>query len=247
MRVASLLVRRLIYSIFVLVGLSILIFLIARVMPGDPARMALGPRAPEWVVERFRAEMHLDQPIYVQYYYWLRDALRGKFGLSLYTRREVATDLKEFFPATLELVLFSGLITAIFGILLGVASARYANRWPDNLFRVFAYMGVVTPSFVFAIFFLLLFGYLLNILPTTGRLSPGITPPPTITGLITIDSLIRGNFAAFLNALKHLLMPAVALALGAVAQESRITRSSMTENLQRDFIALERSQAIPER
>lgn len=247
MRLTSFLARRLLYSIFVLLGLSILIFLIARVMPGDPARMALGPRAPEWVVERFREDMHLDKPLYVQYYYWIRDALHGDFGVSIFTRRAVASDLKEFFPATLELVLFSGVITAIFGILLGVASARYANRWPDNLFRVFSYMGVVTPSFVFAIFFLLLFGYLLNILPTTGRLSPWIARPPTITGVITIDSLIRGNFAAFLDALKHLLMPAVALALGAVAQESRITRSSMTENLQRDFIALERSQAIPER
>ena len=247
MRLLGFLARRLAHSVFVLLGLSILIFLIARVMPGDPARMALGPRAPEWAVEKFRESMHLDKPLYVQYYYWIRDALHGDFGISIYTRRPVAADLKEFFPATLELVLFAGIITAIFGIGLGIISARYANRWPDNVLRIFAYMGVVTPSFVFAIFFLLLFGYLLRLLPTTGRLSPWITPPPTITGVITIDSLITGNFAAFLDALKHLLMPATALALGAVAQESRITRSSMTENLKRDFIALERSQAIPER
>ena len=241
------LARRLLYSVFVLVGLSILVFLIARVMPGDPARMALGPRAPEWVVERFRAEMHLDKPLYVQYYYWLKNALQGKFGMSIFTRRDVATDIKEFLPATIELALFAGVIMATFGILLGVISARYANRWPDNVVRVISYMGVVTPSYVFAILFLLLFGYVLNLLPTTGRLSPGVTPPPTITGLITIDSLITGNFSAFLDALKHLLMPGIALALGGMAQEARITRSSMTENLQRDFIALERSQAIPER
>ncbi len=239
--------RRLLHSVFVLLGLSILVFLIARVMPGDPARMAMGPRAPAWVVENFRKSLHLDKPLYAQYYYWIRGALHGDFGKSIFTRRDVASDIKEFFPATLELMLLCGFIMSTCGIFLGVASARYANRWPDNAVRVISYMGVVTPAFVFAILFLLLFGYVLNILPTSGRLSPWITRPPTITGLITIDSLIAGDFAAFFDALKHLLMPAVALALGPMAQEARITRSSMTDNLQRDFIALERSQAIPER
>jgi peptide/nickel transport system permease protein len=209
--------------------------------------MALGPRAPDWVVDNFRKSLHLDKPLYTQYYYWLKGALHGDFGQSIFTRRDVATDIKEFFPATLELMLVCGIFMSTFGILLGVVSARYSNRWPDNLVRVISYMGIVTPAFVFAILFLLLFGYLLNILPTAGRLSPWITRPPTITGLITIDSIIAGDFAAFFDALKHLLMPAVALSLGAIAQEARITRSSMTENLQRDFIALERSQAIPER
>jgi len=239
--------RRLVHSVFVLLGLSILVFLIARVMPGDPARMALGPRAPDWVVENFRKNLHLDKPLYTQYYYWLRGAIQGDFGQSIFTRRDVATDIKEFFPATLELMLVCGVIMSTLGISLGVASARYANRWPDNVVRVISYMGVVTPAFVFAILFLLLFGYVLDILPTAGRLSPGIERPPTITGLITIDSLMTGDFRAFVDALKHLLMPGFALALGAMAQEARITRSSMTENLQRDFIALERSQAIPER
>jgi peptide/nickel transport system permease protein len=239
--------RRLVHSVFVLLGLSILVFLIARVMPGDPVRMALGPRAPNWAVENFSKSLHLDKPLYIQYYYWLKGALHGNFGRSIYTRREVAEDIREFLPATLELMLVCGAIMTTFGILLGVISARYADRWIDNVIRVFSYMGIVTPAFVFAILFLLLFGYVLNLLPTAGRLSPWITRPPTITGLLTIDSLLAGNFAAFFDALKHLIMPAVALALGPIAQEARITRSSMTENLQRDFIALERSQAIPER
>jgi len=239
--------RRLIHSVFVLLGLSILVFLIARVMPGDPARMALGPRAPEWAVENLRKSLHLDDSLYTQYYYWIKGALRGDFGKSIFTRRDVATDIKEFFPATFELMLVCGVIMSTLGISLGVASARYANRWPDNVVRVISYMGIVTPAFVFAILFLLLFGYVLEILPTAGRLSHGIARPPTITGLLTIDSLIVGDFTAFVDALKHLLMPGFALALGGMAQEARITRSSMTENLQRDFIALERSQAIPER
>jgi len=235
------------HSIFVLFGLSILVFLIARVMPGDPARMALGPRAPEKVVQKFREDLHLNKPIYVQYYYWLKGALRGDFGTSLFTKRSVADDIREFFPATLELMLFTGIVMSVMGLLLGVLSARHANKWQDNLVRVVSYMGVCTPAFVFAILFLLLFGYVLNLLPTIGRLSPWIDHPRKITGFMTIDSLIAGNFTAFWDALKHLIMPGLALALGPMAQEARITRSSMTENLQRDFIALERSQAIPER
>lgn len=247
MRTAIFLLKRLGYSIFVLLGLSILIFIIARVMPGDPARSALGPRAPEWAVERLRESMYLDKPLYAQYYYWLRDALHGDFGESLVTRREVAQDIKEFLPATMELVLFSGVIMAVFGILLGAISARYSDTWVDNVVRMGSYVGVVTPSFVFAVLFLLAFGYFLNILPSIGRISPGVARPPLITGLITIDGLITGHFAAVLDALKHLIMPGVALALGGMSQEARITRSSMSDNLQKDYIAAERAQGIPER
>lgn len=239
--------KRFLHSVLVLFGLSILVFVIARVIPGDPARMALGPRAPESVVQKFREDLHLDKPLYTQYFYWLAGALQGDLGMSLFTKRQVVEDIKEFFPATFELMLFTGLVMSVFGILLGIVSARYSNRWPDNTVRVFSYLGVCTPAFVFAILFLLLFGYVLQILPTIGRISPAIDRPPTRTGLMTLDSLLAGNFAAFWDAIKHLIMPGVALALGPMAQEARITRSSMTDNLQRDFIALERSQAIPER
>jgi len=247
MRFLKYIVKRILHSILVLFGLSILVFVIARVIPGDPARMALGPRAPENVVQRFRESLHLDKPIYAQYYFWLRGALQGDLGMSLFTKRPVAADIAEFFPATFELMLFTGVVMSVFGILLGVVSARYSNRWPDNTIRVFSYLGVCTPAFVFAILFLLLFGYVLQILPTIGRISPSIPRPPTRTGLLTLDSLLAGDLRAFWDSLKHLIMPGVALALGPIAQEARITRSSMSENLQRDFVALERSQAIPER
>ena len=246
MRIVKYILKRLLHSILVLLGLSILIFIIARVVPGDPARMALGPRAPEEVVEKFREDLHLNDPIYVQYYHWIKGAIRGDFGYSILTKRSVTTDIITFFPATLELMLLTGIIMSVFGILLGIASARNANKWLDNVVRVFSYLGVCTPAYVFAILFMLIFGYLLNILPTIGRLSPWIDYPPTFTGLMTIDTLIAGDIRAFGDALKHLIMPSFALALGPMAQEARITRSSMADNLQRDFIALERTQAIPE-
>lgn len=247
MRFAKYILKRIGHSILVLFGLSILIFIIARIVPGDPARMALGPRAPEEVVQRFREELHLDDPIYVQYYHWLKGAIQGDFGYSIFTKRSVSEDIKDFFPATLELMLMTGIIFSVFGIFLGIASARHANKWVDNVVRVFSYLGVCTPAYVFAILFLLIFGYVLQILPTIGRLSPWIDRPPTVTGLMTLDSLIAGNFGAFWDSFKHLIMPSLALALGPMAQEARITRSSMADNLQRDFIALERTQAIPER
>ncbi len=240
-------VRRVVHSIFVLLGLSIVIFIISRIMPGDPARMAVGARAPQWVVDNLREQMHLDEPLYAQYYYWLRDALRGDFGISLVTRRPVADDIKEFFPATLELTIFAGLIMGGVGILFGTISARHKDKWIDNVIRVISYLGVVTPSFVFAILFLLLFGMALNWMPTMGRLSAGITRPPHITGLITIDSLLTGNPAAFLDALWHLILPGAALAMGGLAQEARITRSTMSDNLTKDYIASARSLGIPEK
>ncbi len=224
-----------------------LIFTIARAVPGDPARMALGARAPEEVVQRLREEMRLGEPLLIQYYYWVRDALRGDLGMSLVTRRPVTRDIAEFLPATIELALFAGIIMAIFGILLGAISAFRANSWVDNAVRVLAYMGIVTPPFVFAIFFILLFAYVLGILPVIGRLSPGITPPSTITGMIVLDSLITGNFDIALNALKHLILPGVALSLAGLSQQARITRSSMVDNLGKDYIAAERAQGVPSR
>ena len=243
----SFLLRRLLYSIFVLVGLSVLIFLIARIVPGDPARMALGARAPEEVVQQLRQQMNLDQPFHIQYFAWLSGVARGDLGESLWTRRPVLEDVLEFLPATMELALFAGVLMAVFGILLGALSARYANSWIDNCVRLLSYMGVVTPAFVFAILFVLIFGYAWPIFPTVGRLSEGIAVPPTVTGFVTIDSLLAGNLEAFGDAMRHLVLPALALAMGGLAQEARITRSAMTDNLSKDYIAAEIAQGIPDR
>jgi peptide/nickel transport system permease protein len=216
-------------------------------MPGDPARAAVGARAPQWVVDQLREEMHLNDPLYVQYGYWLTDAVQGDFGLSLVTRRGVAQDIREFFPASLELVLVAGLITAVLGIGLGTVSAWNKDKWIDNVVRVVSYVGVVTPSFVFAILLILLFGFVLGWLPTIGRLSEDVVRPPTVTGLMTVDALLAGDVAAFFDATKHLILPALALALGAMSQEARITRATMADNLGKDYIASARALGVSER
>ena len=247
MEIIKFTIKRLFYSIFVLIGFSILIFLFTRIIPGDPARLAVGENAPEWVAERLREEMHLKDPIYKQYYYWIKGVMKGDLGISLTTHRSVMDDIRQFLVASLELAFYSGILMLILATLFGTISGWYNNTWIDNVFRVIAYLGIVTPSFVFAIIFVLIFSYFFEILPTIGRLTSGLTPPPYITGLITVDALITGNYAVLIDAIKHLILPAFSLMMGPMVQTARIVRSSMSDNLQKDYIMAERSYGIPER
>ncbi len=241
------LLRRIVQSFFVLLGLSFLIFVIGRVVPGDPARLALGPRAPEWAVQNLREQMHLDRPLLVQYGMWLRGLTRGDLGMSLLTRRPVTEDIMEFLPATLEIVLISAIILAVFGIALGILSAKYADTWLDSIIRVFSYLGIVTPSFVWAIIFLLAFGYRAQVLPTAGRISAHLSAPPTITGMYVLDGLLSGNFEVAWDCLSHLILPSVALAMGGLSQAARITRSSMTDNVNKEYILAATAYGVPDR
>lgn len=237
--------NRLFQGIVVLIGLSLVIFIIARVVPGDPARLALGSTATAEQVAEFRSKMGLDKPFYIQYWLWLQHAVHGDLGISLVTRRPVAEDILQFFPATFELCLMSLIFEGIFGILLGTIAGRFANSWADNAVRLFSYIGVVTPPFVFGILFMLFFGYLLHWLPSIGQLSPNIVGPPRITGLIVLDSLLTGNFLAAKDAFLHLLLPSLSLAMGGIAQDARITRASIVDNSGKDFINALKSCGVP--
>lgn len=203
--------------------------------------MAVGYMASEEVVEAMRIYMRLNEPLHVQYFHWLLGVFKGDFGISLVTRRQVLVDIKQFFPATLELALFAGIIMAVGGIGLGALAAHFKDKWIDSVIRIIAYFGVVTPAFVFGVIFLLVFSYWLGWLPTTGRLPPNIAPPQTITGMLTIDALLTGNFSLFQLAFKHLIMPGTALALAGLAQSARLTRATMSGNLSKDYIAMERA------
>ncbi|MGB9802831.1 ABC transporter permease [Desulfofundulus sp.] len=245
MKLHSYLLRRLLLSIFVLVGLSIVIFIIARVVPGDPARMALGPRAPQFAVDELRKEMHLDKPLVTQYCYWIKGVASGDLGRSLVTKRGVLEDIKEFLPATMELVMLSAIFVVVFSILFGALAARYRDTWVDSVIRIMAYTGVAVPSFVVAVLFVLIFGYIWPVIPALGRLGPGVQPPGAITGLITVDSLLTGNLTVFWDALKHLFLPALALAIGPIFQEARIIRAAMTDNMGKDYLVAARGYGIP--
>lgn len=233
--------------VLVLLGLSLLVFIIGRVIPGDPARQALGPRAPEATVQALREEMNLDKPFPVQYALWLKGAVQLDLGNSLLTRRPVIEDIKAYLPATLEIVLLSALFMTVGGILLGIVSTKYTGKWPDGFVRVFSYLGVVSPAFVWAIILMLLFGYVWPILPTTGRISMNIMPPPHVTGMYTVDYVLNNDPVGYVDAMRHLILPSIALMLGGMAQAARMTRSSMLENMRKDYVQAEQAYGIPER
>lgn len=247
MQVAKIILKRMFTSVFVVVGFSILIFIFIRAIPGDPARMALGENAPQWQIEKLRDELHLNDPIYLQYWHWFKGVIKCDFGVSQITHQPVLEDIKQFLPASIELALYTAFFMMFFAIIFGVASGWQCNTWIDNVFRMISYFGIVTPPFVWAIFFVLIFGYYYNILPTLGRLSTGIISPRHITGLYTIDALLTFNFKVLFDTLKHVILPAFSLMMAPMAQITRIIRSSLVENLQKDYIYAVRSYGIPER
>lgn len=237
--------KRLFQGIFVIIGVSILIFFLARVVPGDPARLSLGPRASEAAVEELRQEMYLDKSLPEQYVYWFKDMLQGDFGYSLNTKRAVTLDVQQFLPATLELALFSGMLMIIFSIIFGLIAARYRDTFVDGTIRIFSYIGVAMPAFVVAVLLILVFGYQWTILPVLGRLSSGVDAPTTITGMYIVDGILTGNFRAAIDAAAHLFLPALALAVGPIFQEARILRSSLTDNMGKEYISVSTGYGLP--
>lgn len=243
--VVRVLAKRLGASLIVLIGVSMLIFAIARVIPGDPARIALGPNATAEQVASLREKLHLDRSLAVQYGYFVNDLVHGDLGVSLYTNRPVTTDIAQFLPATLELIFVAGLMMVGFGLPLGVLSARYRNSWVDNVVRLVTLLGVSAPAFVWAVILMLLFAFYLPLFPIAGRISDTITVPP-VTNFLFIDTLLARNPAAFANAVWHVLLPAFALALAGIGQAARLTRSNMAETYDRPFIEMARSYGFPE-
>ncbi len=238
--------KRLIYSLVTLLGLSIIVFTLARILPGDPARMAAGSRAPEWVIEQIRHQLRLDQPLFMQYFYWISDLFHGDLGYSIVSKRSVTSDALEYLPASIELIIVAAIFEIAGAVILGAIAGKYANRFADNAIRIFAYIAISIPSFVWAILLQLIFGWWLRLFPIQGRISEGLVVS-RITGFYTIDSLINGNLKAFFDSVWHLILPAFALCIGGMAQDARIIRSGMVDNADKDYILLLISKGVPGR
>jgi peptide/nickel transport system permease protein len=247
MRLSTYIAKRTGYIVFTLIGLSVLVFILARVLPGDPARMAAGDRATPYTIEQLRKQLGLDKPLYEQYFVWINDVFHGDLGYSLTSRRSVTADVLQYLPTTLELIVLAALFQVAGAFLLGVIAGRYSYKAPDNIVRLVSYIGISIPAFVLGIILQLLFSWNLKIFPTTGQFSQGIRSPPVVTGMVTLDSLIAGRFDAFANALWHMVLPALALCMGALCQDARIIRSGMVENKDKDYISMATSQGLPER
>jgi len=230
--------------VFTLIGISILIFVLTRVLPGDPARLALGPEANEEQVEDLRHALRLDRPLPVQYIWFLQNLVHGKLGKSLVTHRDVAKDILQRFPATLELVLVSLGLAVIIGVPLGIVSALHKDRVVDYLTRAVAFTGVSFPRFWIGIMLQLTVAYRLGLLPVTGRI--GGLAPPHVTGLFLLDSLIALDFTAFGDTAIHLILPAITLSLSPLAQITRMVRANMVEQIHRDYVTVNRTIGMPE-
>ncbi|RSN69918.1 ABC transporter permease [Candidatus Korarchaeum cryptofilum] len=240
-------IRRLALMIFVLFGIIVITFVVSHAIPADPIGAILGPQASPELVEKIRREWGFDKPLHEQFFDYIYRVVRGDLGRSIKTNNPVMEDLLYFFPATIELATAAIIVAIAIGIPLGIISAVKKDRWPDHISRIFALMGVSMPVFWLGLILLFVLYYKLGIFPGPGRLDPGIPEPPRITGLLTIDSLITGNFEAFINVLWHLALPSFVLGYYASASIARITRTALLEVLTQDFIKAARSKGLAER
>lgn len=239
--------RRLFGLLFVMLGVSLFTFAIAQVVPVDPAASALGAKAREEQIAAYRQELGLDRPVWEQYVRYLGRLVQGDLGDSIRTRRPVADDLRDFFPATLELSLAALVVSLVLGIPLGIIAALRRNNWVDALARLIALVGGSMPIFYVGLLGLGLFYRQLRWLPGQGRLDSTMNPPDFITGLFTVDALLTRNWSVFQNASWHLVLPALTLGYFSTAVLLRITRSAMLEALSQDYVRTARSKGLRER
>jgi peptide/nickel transport system permease protein len=219
-----------------LFGLSLLVFVIGRVLPGDPVGLAAGPFATAEQRAQIAADYGLDQPLPVQYAAYVAGVFEGDFGRSLVTRRPVAEDLMLYLPATLELVFVSLLLAVAVAIPLGLIAGATANRAPDAVISTTTVAAMSMPQFFLGLLLQLAFGMALSWLPLSGRLPFTVAPPPLATGLYTVDSLIAGQWHTFWLSLQHLALPAITMALAPIATITRVMRASTIEVLQQDYV-----------
>ncbi|MBO5995403.1 MAG: ABC transporter permease [Firmicutes bacterium] len=241
--------KRILLSIIVIFGVVTITFIIARVLPSDPAAKWAGSRATPEQLEQARQELGLDDPLIVQYGHYISDLLHGDLGKSLNTKRPVIKELKQYIPATLELVIIAFIFAIIIGIPLGIYSAKKKDKLFDHVSRVFSIGAISLPTFWVALFLQLIFYKSLQWLPVGGELSVEMTifyERPNITGMLCLDCLLTGNIPMFVDALKHLILPCITIALYPIGLVARMTRSALLEILNEDYITAGRSYGIKE-
>ncbi len=241
------LARRLFLALLATFGVLVIIFFISHVIPGDPVTAILGSQTRQEVIDDLKHRWGLDRPIAEQFVFFLARLARGDLGTSIATKRPVIQDLREFFPATIELATAAILIGVLTGLGVGIISAVARGSWVDHLVRFFSLIGLSMPVFWLGLVLLLVFYFWLGLLPGPGQLDIYLPRPPTVTGLILVDSLLARDFYALRNALNHILLPAVVLGSHALVGIARITRASMLEVLGQEYIKVARAKGLAER
>jgi peptide/nickel transport system permease protein len=239
--------RRAVAAIVLCVGITFVAFTLTELVPADPVAANLGDRVLDSpsIVAAYKAEYGLDKPPPVRYVIYLSHLLRGDLGRSQVTTRPVATDLGQFIPATLELAILAMLIATAIGVPLGLVAAAYRESAIDEMLRVLSLFAISMPAFWVSLIALLIFSFSLGIAPSSGQLSPGATAPPHVTGMYLIDSLLVGDLDTFGDALHHVILPALVLAIGILGVLQRFTRASVLEIINSDYITGARAKGLP--
>jgi peptide/nickel transport system permease protein len=241
---AAFIARRLSFLILVVLAVSLITFLISQVVPGDPARVVAGPRANAEQLEKVRRELGLERPLPVRYLSYVDHILHGDLGSSIVTGRPVLGELAARAPATLELMSVALVAALAVGVPLGVFAALTRGGWPDRLIRIGSAATISVPAFWLGPLLILLLYGAWHILPGSGRLD--LDPPPTVTGFLLVDTLLAGDLAAFGDALAHLAIPVLTLALLDIGAIARLVRAQMIEVLGEDYIKTARASGLPE-
>ncbi len=247
---ARFLIRRGLLAVLVLLGVVVITFFLARVVPANPAGLWAGVHATPQELASARTELHLDDSLPVQFGYYLTGLLQGDLGVSIRTHNPVLEDIGDKLPATLELISASLLIAIVVGIPLGVYAGVKKGKWPDHLTRLLAVGGVSLPSFWLAVVLEMVFVGELHWLPSGSRFSDVLSiqyPIRTITGFLTIDSLLQGNLIRFGDAIAHLILPALTLALYPIGLVARMVRTMMVEVLGENYVRTAKAYGLPAR
>lgn len=245
MSVLRLVAARVVSSAAALFGASIVSFILLRLAPGNPARLFLGPFATEAAVAELHAKLGLNDPIAVQYLTYIGNFLRGDWGFSYTTGEPVGRELLQRLPATLELGLYAFAFAVIGAVALALVAAYRRGRPVDGAALAVSFFGLGVPPFWFGLMLLVLFFERLGWLPgPDGRLSLGVTPPPQVTGLYTVDALLSGQWAVFVDAARHLLLPTITLGLAPLAFLFRLLRANLLDVVREPFILVARSRGV---
>jgi len=227
--------RRLVSLIPVLIGVSIVVFALIRMIPGDPVVVMLGDRARPEQIERVREEMGFNRPIAVQYLEWMGRVVRGDLGTSIINRTPVMTELRQRLAATLEMVLVGLLIGVAVGVSIGIISALKRNSWIDLLASLFALVGVSMPIYWLALILIYALAVNMQVFPPSARIDATLDVTRR-TGFMLIDTLLMGEPKLFLNALWHMILPASVLSTVVMPILARLTRASMLEVMRQDYV-----------
>jgi peptide/nickel transport system permease protein len=242
-------VRRLIGAILLMLGVTLVAFLLTTQVPGNPALAALGETGASdpVAVKQYREHMGLDKPLPVQYATYLKHLLSGDLGTSRLTGDSVWHDLTKYAPASIELAIVAIVLALLIGVTAGTVAAMTRDSPLDQGIRIVSLLGVSMPIFWLALVAFYLFVYKYSIFPGTGRLNPGALPPPHVTGLYTVDALLAGQWSTFKDAVAHLMLPALVLAAYTVSLLTRFSRSAVLDVLGHDFVRTARAKGLPER